>query len=108
MDSSQSNPSVNSTQEHNGFPSVSVQKSYKNVLVIVGIILVVLVVLGALLLNSFPYKKQSAFPLVQPSITPTPTVLLKTEYDNPFDEKSNYDNPFSESKDYKNPFDTGQ
>ena len=38
------------------------------------------------------------------TFTPTPTTILKTEYNNPFDSKSQYENPFSESNDYKNPF----
>lgn len=40
----------------------------------------------------------------EPTFTPTPTTILKTEYNNPFDSKSQYENPFSESNDYKNPF----
>lgn len=40
--------------------------------------------------------------------TPTPTIVLKEEYANPFDQKSSYQNPFGSSEEYQNPFDTGR
>lgn len=38
-----------------------------------------------------------------PGTTTKPNVLVKTEYENPFDKSAQYVNPFSS---YKNPFDT--
>lgn len=76
------------------------------------IMILVLIAFLALYLLSEIYKKAKtgqAKPsspkqaAVTTSPTPIPaTVELKTEYQNPLDEKTQYVNPFSE---YKNPFD---
>lgn len=98
------------SQEHHAPSPASTKKINKNLFIIGGIIIVVLVfgVLSLLVVKKLLNNQTAVSVPLSSSITPTPTTLLKTEYENPFDEKSNYENPFAESKDYKNPFDTGQ
>lgn len=69
---------------------------------LIGIILLVLTLLAV---GFFLFKDQFLSKSSIPSSTQTvaePTVELKTEYENPFDEKTQYQNPFAESD---NPFD---
>ncbi len=78
----------------------------------IGILVLVFIVVLILYFLSEIYKKTrfakenpdtSKQAVVAVSPTPLPaTVELKTEYQNPLDEKTQYVNPFSE---YKNPFD---
>lgn len=66
------------------------------------LILLVLVLIAAAAF--FLYNKGLLnIPGLSPKSSPDPASLLKTEYQNPFEEKANYSNPFSESE-YQNPF----
>lgn len=90
--------------------------SRKSYFIAAGIVLIVLMVCIAIyfVTDTSSPKNQPVSNLVLPnttlvpSQTPTPTILLKTEYNNPFDEKSQYTNPFSQTDTYTNPFDSAQ
>lgn len=69
-------------------------------LVVIGVAVVLLIIIT----STQKTKKNTA--VIQEGPTPTPTIALKTEYSNPFDEKSQYENPFNSEETYKNPFDT--
>lgn len=93
--------------------SASSKKSY---FIAAGVVLIVLISCIAIyfITDTSSPKNQPVSNLVLPnttlvpSQTPAPTVLLKTEYSNPFDEKSQYTNPFSQTNTYTNPFDSIQ
>ena len=90
--------------------------SRKSYFIAAGVVLIVLTICIAIyfLTDTSSPKNQPVSNLVLPnttlvpSQTPTPTVFLKREYSNPFDEKSQYTNPFSKTDTYSNPFDSTQ
>lgn len=93
-------------------PTQPPQKSPPKTLFIVigGVVFLLLLSIGSvLLIQNTSVLKPTIAPTFTPApATPTPTIPIKTEYSNPFDEKSSYENPFEASDDYQNPFDTGQ
>ncbi len=67
------------------------------------VLLLILVVVGVVLWKNFyPTSNVANQPATSiPTIRPA-TVTLKSDYSNPFDNKTQYSNPFA---DYNNPFD---
>lgn len=98
----QQNPEVNKTEQH--IESKVTPKKTKNKLIIICAAIIILIVLAGILFAVSNKNLQQPLPIV--SISPT-SVPLKTEYSNPFDEKSNYENPFAEEE-YQNPFDLSE
>lgn len=82
----------------------------KNLPLLLGVIISILVVIGVsvVLLITSAQKAKKNTAVIQQGPTPTPTIALKSEYSNPFDEKSQYENPFNSEETYKNPFDTSK
>lgn len=110
MDQSQDTISQSTEQTHETLTASHPTKKRKNFFFI-GIIVCILILLsiGAyILLRSLPVPSEDASTQIRSSLTPTPTVPLKTEYSNPFNEKSQYENPFNSEETYKNPFDTSK
>lgn len=71
---------------------------------IMGGVVFLLLIAGMIFVIVKPSQSPSPSVALQPSITPTPIVPLKTEYSNPFDKKNSYENPFAQSDTYQNPF----
>lgn len=78
------------------------QKGFTAIPLVLGII-AVLAIFGFIIYSQIA-KEGGKFSNSQNTF-PSPSSLLKTEYSNPFDEKSSYKNPFSQSDSYSNPFD---
>jgi hypothetical protein len=97
-------------------------KKPSHVLLYVGLFVVIILCIGVITL--IPKEKKIPLPngetqlevkVTQPvssqqatastAEAPTPTVVLQTQYDNPFDKSTQYSNPFSENE---NPFDNIQ
>ena len=67
------------------------KKSFKNkkLFVIVGVLILIIASLLVLFKNNLPFVKKQASDI---------SVPLKTEYQNPFDQKAKYENPFSQEE----------
>ncbi|MBI4080535.1 MAG: hypothetical protein HY430_02075 [Candidatus Levybacteria bacterium] len=107
----QQKPVQENLQQPTQHPAIPEKKKNMYILIGIGIFAFFLLSVGAFVFVQSTSKKQAQSTqqvVTQPSLTPTPTVPLKTEYSNPFDEKSQYENPFDSGETYKNPFDTSQ
>lgn len=83
------------------------QQQPKKSLLFVGIFASILI-FGAgvfLLLPAKTIPQKTAVQQQVPTLTPSPTIPIETQYENPFDKNAQYENPFSESG-YENPFES--
>ena len=87
---------ANNRCEHNNLMSKVSQKG--SVLLILVLIFIAVVITGAVIV----YKTMTNSTKKLSKTSQELTLVLKSEYNNPFDKKTQYENPFNESH---NPFD---